>query len=168
MRQPRRRRRGQRRRWRLRLLAREPRAPLHLRHSAAVVDVPQSDANLSALSASLRSDARDSVVFFGVLGTALESALPECTIIEREHSLFKAKRRARRLTVRLGDDTFTAELGEGRLVCRQMHVVRGVGGGLPYSKALGVEEWIATLVAAVTEDARASAAATAALRSLAT
>lgn len=107
-------------------------------------------------------------MFFAVLCTALENALPECTIVEREHSLFKSKRRARRLTVRIGDDTFEAEVGEGQLVCRQMHAVHGVGGGLPYSKELGVGEWIDALVTGVAKDAQVSAAATAALRSLAT
>jgi hypothetical protein len=133
-----------------------------------VGDVPPADADLSALSASLQSDARDSAVFFAVLCTALETALPGCTIVEREHSLFKSKRRARRLTVRIDDDTFEAEVGEGGLVCRQVHAVRGVGGGLPYSKELGVGEWIGALLAGVAKDAQVSAAATAALRSLAT
>jgi hypothetical protein len=133
-----------------------------------VGDVPLPDADLSALSASLQSDARDSTVFFGVLCTTLETALPECTIVEREHSIFKAKRLARRLTVRLGNDTFEAEVGEGRLVCRQVHAVHGGGGGMPYSKELSVEEWIGALIAAVAQDAQASAAATAALRSLTT
>lgn len=107
-------------------------------------------------------------MFFGVLCTTLEAALPECTTVEREHSLFKAKRLARRLTVRLGDDRFEAEVGDGRLVCRQVHAVHGVGGGLPYTKQLGVEEWVEALVAGVAQDAQARAAATAALRSLTT
>jgi hypothetical protein len=133
-----------------------------------VGDVPPADAELSALSASLQSDARDSTVFFAVLCTALESALPESTIVEREHSLFKSKRRPRRLIVRLGDDTFEAEVGEGSLGCWQVHAVHGVGGGLPYTKELSVGEWIDALLRGVAKDARASAAATAALRSLAT
>jgi len=39
---------------------------------------------------------------------------------------------------------------------------------MPYSKELSVEEWIGALIAAVAQDAQASAAATAALRSLTT
>lgn len=107
-------------------------------------------------------------MFFGVLCATLENALPDCTVVVREHSVFKAKRLARRLTVRLGNDTFTAEAGEGGLVCRRLHAVHGVGGGLPYSQVLGVEDWTAALVAAVAEEANASAEATAALRSLTT
>lgn len=107
-------------------------------------------------------------MFFAVLCTALENALPSATTVERRHSLVKAKRTPWRLTVRLGDDTFDAELHEGRLQCRQVHAVQGVGGGLPYYRDLGVREWSAALVAALADDAQATAAATDALRSLAT
>ena len=101
-----------------------------------VGDVPPPEGDLSALSASLQSDARDAKVFFGVLCSTFETALPESTVVEREHSLFnKAKRVARRLTVELGDDTFSAEMHEGQLLCRQVHAVHGIHGGLPYTKA---------------------------------
>jgi hypothetical protein len=133
-----------------------------------VGDAPPPDADLGALSASLHSDARDSTVFFGVLCTALEGALPASTTVERRHGMVRSRRLPWRLSVRLGDDTFAAELREGRVVCRQVHAVQGVGGGLPYSKDLNVEEWIAALVAAIAHDADATAAATAALRSLIT
>jgi hypothetical protein len=133
-----------------------------------VDDVPPPEAELSALSASLQSDVRDSTVFFGVLCTALQTAIPASTTVERQRSLVRSRRLARRLTVRLGDDTFETELHDGRLVCRQMHAVSGVGGGLPYSKELGVQQWTAALVAALAHDAGAAAAATEALRSLTT
>jgi hypothetical protein len=133
-----------------------------------VGNVPPPDADLSALSASLQSDARDSAVFFGVLCATLETALPERTTVGRERKLFGAKRPPRTLVVRLGDDTFEAEMLDGRMRCRHLHAVHGVGGGLPYSKELGVDEWVDALTAAVAQDAQASAAATAALRSLAT
>jgi hypothetical protein len=107
-------------------------------------------------------------VFFAVLCTTLESALPERTTVEREHSVFKARRLARKLSVRLGDDTFEAEISSGRLMCRHVHAVHGVGGGLPYSEEVGVTDWVAALVAGVAQDAEAGDAATAALRSLTT
>jgi hypothetical protein len=133
-----------------------------------VGDAVPPEADLSALAASLQSDARDSTVFFGVLCTALESAVPASTTVERQRSLVRSRRLARRLTVRLGDDTFEAELHDGRTVCRHLHAVSGVGGGLPYSKEVGVQQWTAALVAALAHDARATAAATEALRSLTT
>lgn len=122
--------------------------------------------DLSALSASLQSDARDTTVFFGALCTALQAAIPGSTTVERQRSLFRSKRLPRRLTVCLGDDTFDIELRQSRLVCRQVHTVSGVGGGMPYTKELGVPQWTAALVAALQEDADATAAATTALRSL--
>lgn len=131
-------------------------------------DVPPPDADLSALTASLQSDARDSAVFFAVLCTTMESALPGRTLVEREHSLVRSKRIARRLTVHLGEDTFTAEMRQGELACRHVHTVIGSGGGLPYAHDVPVQEWVAALVAAIAADAEANAAATAALRSLAT
>ncbi len=131
-------------------------------------DVPPPEEDLTALAASLQSDARDSAVFFRVLCSTLEDALPASTVVEREHSLFKEKRLARRVTVRLGDDTFEAELAGDRILCRHTHAVHGVGGGLPYSKETGVDEWLTALLTAVAQDAHTTATATAALRSLTT
>jgi hypothetical protein len=133
-----------------------------------VSDAPPPDPDVSALSASLQSDARDSAVFFRVLCATLENALPQNTTVEREHSLFKKKRLARKVSVHLGDETFDAEMWQGRLACRHVHAVHGVGGGLPYSKEMGMEEWVAALLASVALDAQASAAATDTLRSLTT
>jgi hypothetical protein len=132
------------------------------------VDDPPPETDLSALAASLQSDARDSAVFFRVLCATLAGALPQSTTVEREHSVFKKKRLARKVTVCLGSETFEAEQGGGGLVCRHIHAVRGVGGGLPYSKEMGTNEWLAALIASMAQDAGASSAATAALRSLTT
>ncbi len=131
-------------------------------------DVPPPDADLAGLTASLQSDARDSAVFFRVLCSTLEAALPASTTVERDHSLFKDKRLARRVTVHLGDDTFEAELSGERILCRHTHAVHGVGGGLPFSREVGVDEWVTALLGGVSQDARASASATEALRALTT
>ncbi len=129
-------------------------------------DAPPPETDLTALSASLQTDASDSAVFFRVLCSTLESALPSNTVVERERSVFKSKRLARMVTVRLGTETFTAELTGGRLVCRRVHAVAGIGGGLPYSREVTVKEWTDALLAAVAQEAAADSAATAALRSL--
>jgi predicted extracellular nuclease len=129
---------------------------------------PPPEPDLSALAAALQSDARDSSVYFRVLCSTLEEALPTNTTVEREHSVFKKNRVARKVTVNLGDETFEAEESAGRLVCRHIHSVQGVGGGLPYVKEVSTAEWVAALVASVTQDAGASSAAAAALRSLTT
>jgi hypothetical protein len=129
---------------------------------------PPPDPDLSALAAALQSDARDSSVYFRVLCTTLEGALPTNTTVEREHSVFKKNRVARRVTVNLANETFEAEQTAGRLVCRHTHSVQGVGGGLPYTKEVSTQEWLDALLAAVAQDAGASSAAAAALRSLTT
>lgn len=129
---------------------------------------PPPDADLSALTASLQSDARDSTVFFRVLCATLEEALPQNTTIEREHSVFKKKRLARRVTVTLASETFEAQVSEGRVVCRHIHAVQGVGGGLPYAREVGMQQWLEELLACIAQEATANSAATAALRSLTT
>lgn len=129
---------------------------------------PPPDADLTALAASLQSDARDSTVFFRVLCATLEEALPQNTTIERERSVFKQKRLARKVTVTLATETFAAEMSNGRLVCRHIHAVQGVGGGLPYVKEVGMQEWLEQLIACIAQEATANSAAAAALRSLTT
>ncbi len=129
---------------------------------------PPPDADLSALAASLQSDARDSTVFFRVLCATLEEALPQNTTVEREHSVFKKNRLARKVTVTLGSETFEAEVSAGRIVCRHIHAVQGVGGGLPYDKEVSVQEWLDGLLASMAQEAGANTAAAAALRSLTT
>lgn len=157
-------RRARRRRPRREPGSRPGRAPGALRVDAA----PPPDPDLGALSAALQSDARDSSVYFRVLCTTLEDALPKNTTVEREHSVFKTKRVARKVTVNLAHETFEAEESAGRLLCRHIHSVQGVGGGLPYAKELSMEEWLDALLASVAQDAGANSAAASALRSLTT
>ncbi|MGH7721824.1 MAG: hypothetical protein ACRENL_03170 [Candidatus Dormibacteria bacterium] len=127
---------------------------------------PRED--LDAVAASLQADARDAGVFFQVLCEKLLSALPENTEVERDRSVFKKRRRARRINVRLGDETFEAELERGKVTCRHIHSVHGVGGGLPWSKPASVDEWVRALVEMVSREARTEGSAAAALRSLVT
>lgn len=131
-------------------------------------DTLPSDADLDTFAASLQADERDSTVFFRVLCAKLLDALPESTEVEREHSLLKKRRLARKVTVRLRDETFEATLGQGDVICRQIHSVTGVGGGLPWAKQLSVDEWLRALMATVAEQGQTSAAAASALRSLVT
>ena len=131
-------------------------------------DTPPPDADLDAFAASLQADSRDSTVFFRVLCERLLSALPEATVVERERSLLKSRRLARKVTVRLGNETFEAELGAGGVTCRHVHSVQGIGGGMPWSKQVTVDEWLHALVATVAQDAETTASAASALRSLVT
>jgi hypothetical protein len=133
-----------------------------------MTDTPPSDPDLDAFAASLQADSRDSAVFFRVLCERLLTALPEATVVERERSLLKSRRLARKVTVRLGSETFEAEVGEGGVSCRHVHAVQGIGGGMPWSKQVSVDEWLRELVAAVAQDAATVASAASALRSLVT
>jgi hypothetical protein len=133
-----------------------------------VSDSLPSEADLDALAAALQADARDSTVFFRVLCERLLDALPGHTDVQREHSVFKKRRQARHVTVSLGAETFEAELGKGDVTCRHIHSVQGIGGGLPWSKQVTVDEWLRALVAAVAQQAQTSDAAASALRSLVT
>jgi hypothetical protein len=131
-------------------------------------DARPSEADLDALAAALQADARDSTVFFRVLCEKLLQAMPDETEVEREHSVFKKRRLARRVTVHLGDDTLEAELGQGGVTCRHIHSVHGLGGGLPWSRQVSVDEWLRALVATISQQAQSSAAAASTLRSLVT
>ena len=129
---------------------------------------PPPDTDLGALAASLQSDARDSGVFFRVLCATLEEALPQNTAVEREHSVFKKNRLARKVTVTLASETLEAQVSTGHVVCRHIHAVQGVGGGLPYAREVGTREWLEELIACIAQEATANSAAAAALRSLTT
>jgi hypothetical protein len=131
-------------------------------------DMPAPGTDLDTLAASLNADARDATVFFRVLCEKLLAAFPSATAVERDHALLKSHRMPRKVTVRLGDETFEAEQGPGGVTCRHIHAVHGIGGGLPWSKEVSVDEWLSALVAIVAQDAEATAAAAAALRSLVT
>jgi hypothetical protein len=131
-------------------------------------DRPADATDLDSLAALLQADARDAKVFFPVLCEKLLGALPDAAVVEREHSLRKRNRVARKITLRLGDDTFEAEMAGDIVSCRHVHAVRGVGGGMPFNRQLELDDWIAAVVASLAHQAQTSAAATAALRALVT
>jgi len=125
-------------------------------------------ADLDALAVSLQTDERDASVFFRVLCQKLVDVLPQSTDVERDHSILKKRRLARRVTVRLGEETLEAELGSSGVTCRHIHSVHGVGGGLPWSKQVSVDEWLRALVATVAAEAQTNTEAASALRTLVT
>ncbi len=131
-------------------------------------DAPPPQADLDALAVSLQTDERDASVFFRVLCQKLVDVLPQSTEVERDHSMFKKRRLARRVTVSLGEETLEAELGPSGVTCRHIHSVHGVGGGLPWSKQVSVNEWLRALVATVAAEARTNTEAASALRTLVT
>jgi len=129
---------------------------------------PPPEADLDALAISLQADERDASVFFRVLCERFLDVLPQSTDVQSDRSMFKKRRLARRVTVHLGDEMFEAKLQPGGVACRHTHSVHGVGGGLPWSKQVSVDEWLHALVATVAREARTNAEAASALRSLVT
>jgi len=128
-------------------------------------DVPSSEPDLDALTASLRADASDIGVFFQVLGGKLVDTMPGAVELEREGGLFKKDHPIKRIVVHAGDDLFEAELRHGAVMCRHAHAVRGI---TLRSEETGLDQWLRTLVGALAGQAQSSAQASAALRSLVT
>ena len=131
-------------------------------------EIPPPETDLDTLAASLNADARDAAVFFRVLCDKLLVAFPSATTVEHTHSLIRSHRVPTKVTVRLGEETFEAEEGPSGVSCRHIHSVHGIGGGLPWSREVSVDDWLGALVAIVAKDAQATAAAASALRSLVT
>ena len=129
-------------------------------------DAPPPERDLTALAASLKADERDSAVFFQVLCTTLADVLPGSTTVEREHGLMRRRRPARKVTVRLDTETFEAEMTSAGMVFHHVHASPGTGGGMPYAKVVGVNEWVDGIIATLSRVAADQSAATQALRSL--
>lgn len=125
--------------------------------------------DLDALAAELRADSSDLRVFFQVLCSKLADDLPHAVTLEREPGMFKKHPQVRRLTVRLGGDTFTAEQrADDTISWHQSHAVLGVGGGMPFARDLDVNDWLRALVDVVDSGVHGTDATAAALRSLVT
>src|ERR1035437_29604 len=74
-----------------------------------MTDVPPQEQDLDALAASLRLDASDIGVFFQVLATRLNDAMPGIVTLAREGGLFKKDHPVKKITVRAGGDVLEAE-----------------------------------------------------------
>lgn len=129
-------------------------------------EVLPPEADLDTLAASLHADASDSTVFFRVLCAKLADALPEHALVECDRALLRKNRLARKVTVRFGDDTFDADLQHGDVLCRHVHSVTGVGGGMPYTKQLSIDDWLRAIIERMSTEAQVRAGAATALGSL--
>jgi hypothetical protein len=114
-------------------------------------------ANLAALYA---ADGRE---FVEQLAAMLESALPDAAIIERSGGLF-AKKKLSKITVRLGDWTYTLDVaGSGAPTASKTKTVRGIA---LKTQALAVDDWLREVGDALAMLARDSREASQALRNL--
>ena len=95
--------------------------------------------------------ARDSRGFVPLLAAVLEGALPEETQTERRRGLFSKPKPAHKVTVALGDTTYSLEdLGHGPLAAQRVKIVRGI---VLKTETLPIEDWLGELSAHVADQA---------------
>lgn len=118
-----------------------------------------------AVTAALASSyGRDVRGFLPLLAIVLEGALPEDTTIERRGNVFVRPKPVRKVSVRLGDLSYTLEdLGRGPLAAHRVKTVRGI---TLKTEPMPVDLWLADLGAAIAERAGQSERAFFALQSL--
>jgi len=124
------------------------------------VDDPALEFDL--LSASIRADARDLVLFLDVLAGKLQGALPSAVTVEHEGGLFSRKK-VKRLRVQLAEHHFDLSRSGQGLEASHSHSVRGI---TLKTESVGVDEWIELLSRQVAEHARMNAQARSALNSM--
>lgn len=124
---------------------------------------------LDLLAAALRADATDLEIYARVLTTSLSDALPS-GMVSLEHQRSMGDRLAgrsgqvRQIRVDLGDVVLS--LRQERAGVPEATIARSVRGVVISSKEVNLDQWTRTLAAAMTERARQSSSARAALAKL--
>jgi hypothetical protein len=125
-------------------------------------DASPPEPSLDNVAASLHLDASDIRVYFQVFCSKLLNSVPGMCEVQREGGLFKKEHPIRKITVRVADDVFEAELTRGSVACRHSHAVRGI---VLRSEDLGFAPWRDALVQLLSSQAEVSAKAVEGLRS---
>lgn len=120
------------------------------------------DLDLDMLASSLRADSGDVGVLLRALVTRLSGALGERLQVVRAGRLRKSDE-VRRLSIRLGDEQFDAEVRDGAVECT---VGRSSGGIRIRSSRVGIDEWLVRLLGALRAEAETTQATRLALESL--
>jgi len=119
---------------------------------------------LSVTAALASSYGRDVRGFLPLLAIVLQGALPDETTVERRGGVFVREKPVRKVSVALGDLTYTLEdTGRGPLAAHRVKVVRGI---TLKTEPLPVDLWLADLGAAIAERAGQSERAFFALQAL--
>jgi hypothetical protein len=101
-----------------------------------------------ALAHSYAEDVRGFLPLFAVV---LESSLPEETEVERKGGLFQKQKPVRKVSVTLGEATYTLEdTGHGPLAAYKIKTVRGIR---LKTEPMPVENWLAELSAEISSRA---------------
>ncbi len=102
---------------------------------------------LGVAGALANSYAQDVRGFLPLLAIVLEAALPGETEIERKGGLFQKEKPVRKVSVTLGDATYTLEdTGRGPLAAQRIKTVRGIK---LKTEPMPVENWLADLSAEI-------------------
>jgi hypothetical protein len=119
---------------------------------------------LGVASALANSYAEDIRGFLPLLAVVLESSLPGETELERRGGLFQKNKPVRKVTVTLGDQTYTLEdTGRGPLEAQRCKTVRGIR---LKTEPMPVESWLAELSEAISSRAQRNEKAFYALKEL--
>jgi hypothetical protein len=123
----------------------------------------EEDFDLSA--AGLRADGTDLKISLQVLASKLESALPQCTRVERHGGglLGRGEKQVRMVQVQLGGTNFQLAVKDGRL---EGFRERQVGGIAIKREPLDPQAWVSELAAQLQDEAQRSAQARSALEGL--
>jgi hypothetical protein len=126
--------------------------------------------SLDMVTAALRADSADVVVYARVLTQSLGEALPpECVTVDRKQSMSDRMRgrpgEISRVAVQLGDQQLTLTVQGGRPVAEICKAVRGV---ILSRQSVPLHEWTTTLASLLVTHAQENAEAAEALRRLVT
>jgi hypothetical protein len=131
---------------------------------------PDDPLSLEMVTAALRMDSADVVVYARVLTKSLSEALPpEYMTVERERSMSDRMRgrpgEISKVAVRLGDQVMTLMVKNGRPAAEICREVRGV---VLSRQSVPLQQWASALASALVVHAENNAQAAAALRRLIT
>ncbi len=127
-------------------------------------DEPNSVDNLGLSAALASSYAEDARGFLPLLAGFLAAGLPDAATVERRGGLFQKQKPIVKITVALGENTYTMEdTGRGMLLAQRAKTVRGIR---LKTEEIPVEEWLAAISEQVAKHAQRNEAAFFALKEL--
>jgi hypothetical protein len=132
------------------------------------VTEPDDELSLEMVTAALRADGTDAAIYASVLTKSLSEALPPGYVtVERKQSMSDRMRgrpgEIAKIAIKLGDQTMTLAVNNGRPVAEICREVRGV---VLSRQPVPLHQWAAALASALVANAESNAQAAEALRRL--
>ena len=119
--------------------------------------------DIDLLASSLQADSGDVRILLKVLTQRMSGALGDRMTVERAGGLLRRSDEIRRVSVRLGNDTYDAAVRGGSLECS---IARSSGGIRIRSTTVTTEQWLHQLLAALQAEAATSESTRLALESI--